>query len=536
MMRNLSIRTRLLCGLAILSVLSLVSSVGAIVSFNASKSSVETLYDQRLMAVALLDRVKVDLFSMQGAILNAGGTAPADAAILDGLAADLGRNWASYRGKPQSPGTRKLADAFDRSWTALAADLRMLSKPDAAVSIPALQQDMANAIAQAQRISIAQESDGGQSYRQALEDHAFSVRCALTVLAFSLATAVVVAVSLLRSISAPLRHVIDLTQAIATGDLTRRIEPVSGDEIGQITVALARMQEGIRSMVADLRETTGMLLPMAEDMASGSRELAERNDAQVSALSATAASMEQLTTTVQQNADSARQVDALVKNAAEVAARGGVVVGDVVATMASIGGASARIVDIIGVIDSIAFQTNLLALNAAVEAARAGEQGRGFAVVASEVRNLAHRSALAAKEIKALIGASTAQVRDGNRLAGEAGATIEDVVASVRRVTAMVGDIARASAEQSGGIDQVSRAIVDMDGVTQQNAALVQQGAASAVAMREQAQRLSAVVARFRLTPDVHALSGVVPATVHGGGKFRSERSADDLHLDLVGR
>lgn len=504
MLRNLSIRTRLLCGLAILSILSVVSSVGAIASFNTSKSSLGTLYEQRLMAMALLDRVKVDLFSMQGAILNAGGTAPAEAKVLDGLAADLARNWADYRRKPQAADTRKLGDGFDRTWGALASDLRALSKPDAAVSMPALQQDMATAIAQAQRISMAQERDGGHAYRQALDDLAFSMRCALTVLLLSLVTAVAVAVSLLRSISRPLRHVIDLTQAIAAGDLTRRIEPASGDEIGQITAALARMQEGIRSMVADLRETTGMLLPMAEDLASGSRELAERNDEQVSALSTTAVSMEELTTTVQQNADSARQVDALVKGAAEVAARGGEVVGDVVTTMASIGAASARIVDIISVIDGIAFQTNLLALNAAVEAARAGEQGRGFAVVAGEVRNLAHRSASAAKEIKALIGASTAQVEDGNRLAGEAGATIAEVVASVRRATAMVGDIARASAEQSGGIDQVGRAIVGMDGVTQQNAVLVQQGAASAAAMREQAQRLAAVVARFRLTPDVH--------------------------------
>lgn len=499
MMRNLSIRARLLCGLAILSILSSVSSVGAIVSFNDSKSSLETLYEQRLLAMALLDRVKVDLFSMQGAILNAGGTAPAEASVLDGLAADLARNWADYRRKPQAADTRKLADAFDRTWGALADELRALSKPDAAVSVPALQQDMANAIAQAQRISMAQERDGGHAYRKALADLAFSMRCALAVLALSLVTAVAVAVSLLRSISGPLKHVIELTQAIAAGDLTRRIEPASGDEIGQITAALARMQDGIRGMVADLRETTGMLLPMAEDLANGSRELAVRNDAQVSALSTTAVSMEELTTTVQQNAESARQVDALVKGAAEVAARGGAVVGDVVATMASIGAASARIVDIIGVIDGIAFQTNLLALNAAVEAARAGEQGRGFAVVASEVRNLAHRSASAAKEIEALIGASAAQVRDGNRLAGEAGATIDDVVASVRRAMAMVGDIARASAEQSSGIDQVGRAIVGMDGVTQQSAALVQQGAASAAAMREQAQRLAAVVARFRV-------------------------------------
>lgn len=499
MLRNLSIKTRLLSGLSILSLLSIISSVGAIVSFTESRSSIEALYQHRLQGVAMIDRVKVGLFSMQGAILNAGGTVPADEAVMGRYVKELAGIWAAYRTLPQSAETRKQADVFDNAWRRLASDLAAAARPDAASSMPSLQQDIAGAIAQAQRVTAAQAKDGGETYNQALADYALSVRCALIVAAISLLTAAGVGVSLIRSISSPLRHVIDMTEAIAAGDLTHMIEAQSGDEIGQITKALARMQEGIRGMVADVRLTTETLLPIAEEMAHGSHELAIRNRAQASSLTSTAASMEELTATVQQTADNARQVNALVNNAAEVAGRGGAAVGDVVLTMGEISSASARIVDIIGVIDSIAFQTNLLALNAAVEAARAGEQGRGFAVVASEVRNLAQRTGLAAKEIKELIAESAARVQDGRKLVGEAGRTIEEVVASVGRVTVMIGDITRASVEQSGGIDQVGKAIVDMDDGTQQNAAMVQKAATSAATMREQAYKLSGMVAKFRL-------------------------------------
>ena len=502
MLRNLSIRARLLTGLAILSLLSVISNLGAIASFTSFNDSVGTLYQYRLQGVALLDRVKVDLFSMQGAFLNAGGTIPADPSVLNGLSADLDRTWRAYRAMPQSDETRRHADAFEKNWFSLSRDIAALERADSDLSLPSLESDLAQAIKLSSRITIAQAHDAKATYQETLDGYTVSVRCALVVLTVSLVTAVAVGISLLRSISRPLHNVIEMTQAIAAGDLTRPIEATSGDEIGRITAALAQMQASIRDMVADVRQTTELLLPMAEEMAMGSSALAERNQAQALSLAATAASMEELTTTVQQNADNAREVNALVNNAAVVAGKGGVAVRNVVTTMEAISAASGRIADITVVIDSIAFQTNLLALNAAVEAARAGEQGRGFAVVAGEVRNLAQRAALAAKEIKALIGEAASQVQNGSSLVGQTGATIDEVVTSVHRVTTMIGDITRASAEQSGGIDQVGRTIVEMDGATQQNAVMVQQAAASAAAMREQAQKLSTMVARFRLAAD----------------------------------
>ncbi len=225
------------------------------------------------------------------------------------------------------------------------------------------------------------------------------------------------------------------------------------------------------------------------EIAAGNLDLSTRTEQQASSLEETASSMEELTSTVQQNAENARQANQLAANAAEVAQRGGAVVADVVQTMASIDASSKKIVDIIGVIDGIAFQTNILALNAAVEAARAGEQGRGFAVVASEVRNLAQRSASAAKEIKALIDDSVGKMDAGTRLAGQDGSTMDEVVASIRRVTAIVGEISNASVGQTHGIEQINLAIAQMDHVTQQNAALVEQAAAAAGSMQEQAGR-----------------------------------------------
>jgi methyl-accepting chemotaxis protein len=243
----------------------------------------------------------------------------------------------------------------------------------------------------------------------------------------------------------------------------------------------------------------------ASEVAAGSQDLSSRTEQQASSLEETASSMEELTSTVKQNADNARQANVLAEAASQVALRGGAVIGQVVGTMSGIDSSAGKISDIIGVIDGIAFQTNILALNAAVEAARAGEQGRGFAVVATEVRNLAQRSAAAAKEIKALINDSTDKVANGSKLVAEAGATMQEIVDSVRRVTDIMGEITSASQEQTAGIEQINGAVVEMDHVTQQNAALVEEAAAAAEAMKEQAAKLNAAMAAFRIGPGEQA-------------------------------
>jgi methyl-accepting chemotaxis protein len=259
------------------------------------------------------------------------------------------------------------------------------------------------------------------------------------------------------------------------------------------------MNDNLVSLVTRLRTGTETISTASGEIASGNLDLSSRTEAQASSLEETAASMEELTATVKNNAEHAHEANRVAIDASGVAREGGEVVGDVVATMATINDSSRKIVDIISVIDSIAFQTNILALNAAVEAARAGEQGRGFAVVASEVRNLAQRSAAAAREIKQLIGDSVEKVDAGSRLVERAGATMDNVVANIARLTTLVGDISNASGEQQSGIEQVNVAITQMDGITQENTALVEQAAAAAAAMQEQAVELARLVATFKL-------------------------------------
>ena len=304
-----------------------------------------------------------------------------------------------------------------------------------------------------------------------------------------------------RSIVRPLRHVVKVARRVADGDLTSDIRVDTRDETGQMLTALRHMNDSLQRIVADVRVSTEGMASSSSQIASGNTDLSERTEQQAASLGQTADAMRALTDTVQQNADNARQANTLAAQASTVAARGGDVVAQVVDTMGSITASSKRIVDIIGVIDAIAFQTNILALNAAVEAARAGEQGRGFAVVASEVRSLAQRSANAAKEIKVLIGDSSDKVQQGSLLVEQAGATMREVVDSVRRVTDIMAEITAASAEQSTNIAQVSRNVVDMDHSTQENAALVEEAAAAAASMQEQAAQLARAVSIFKLTP-----------------------------------
>jgi len=302
-----------------------------------------------------------------------------------------------------------------------------------------------------------------------------------------------------RSITVPLNLAVQVAQKVAAGDLTSHIEVMSKDETGALTLALKEMNDSLKKIVGEVRSGTEAIGSGTKQIASGNADLSQRTEEQASSLEETASSMEELTSTVKQNAENAKQANQLALGASTVAVKGGQVVSEVVTTMSSINESSKKIVDIIGVIDGIAFQTNILALNAAVEAARAGEQGRGFAVVASEVRNLAQRSAAAAKEIKALIGDSVDKVGAGTKLVDEAGKTMEEIVNSVKRVTDIMSEITAASQEQSAGIEQVNQAITQMDEVTQQNAALVEEAAAAAESLEEQAQNLQAAVAIFNI-------------------------------------
>jgi methyl-accepting chemotaxis protein len=322
---------------------------------------------------------------------------------------------------------------------------------------------------------------------------------ALVTLA-ALGVAVVMAMALTTSITKPVAEAVSLSASVAQGDLTTPINATRRDELGQLLGSLASMQTSLSQVVNRVRNGSDAVSTASAEIAQGNQDLSARTESQASALEETAASMEELSSTVKQNADNARQANQLAQNASTVAVQGGEVVGQVVDTMRGISDSSKRIADIISVIDGIAFQTNILALNAAVEAARAGEQGRGFAVVAGEVRTLAGRSAEAAKEIKDLITDSVSRVELGTQLVDRAGATMQEVVASIKRVNDIMGEISAASSEQSSGVAQIGEAVVQMDHATQQNAALVEEMAAAASSLRNQAEELVHTVSVFRVS------------------------------------
>ncbi len=302
-----------------------------------------------------------------------------------------------------------------------------------------------------------------------------------------------------RSITVPINQAVEVAERVAAGDLGSVINSQSGDETGRLLAALRSMNESLTRIVGTVRASSDTIATGSTQIAMGNADLSQRTEEQASALQQTAATMDELGATVRQNADNALQANQLAQTASTVAVKGGEVVGRVVETMKGISDSSRQIADIIGTIDGIAFQTNILALNAAVEAARAGEQGRGFAVVATEVRTLAQRSAEAAREIKSLIGASVERVEQGAVLVDEAGQTMGEVVSAIRRVTDIVGEISAASVEQSNGVGQVGQAVSQMDQVTQQNAALVEESASAAESLRTQAQQLVDAVSVFKV-------------------------------------
>lgn len=348
------------------------------------------------------------------------------------------------------------------------------------------------------------QADNASAYNDETQSDSKSALNLIVGLAIaSIAISVVLGLFITRSVTRPIREAIKITETVASGDLRGEIDVHSTDETGQLMQALKVMNDSLINIVRQVRRCTDAITVGASEIAAGNIDLSSRTEQQAGSLEETASSMEELTGTVRQNADNARQANQLATTASDTATRGGTVVNQVVDTMGSINASAKKIVDIIGVIDGIAFQTNILALNAAVEAARAGEQGRGFAVVASEVRNLAQRSAAAAKEIKTLIGDSVEQVDIGTKLVDQAGATMMEVVESVNRVTDVVSEISAASQEQTEGIDQINIAIAQMDQVTQQNTALVEEAASAAESLQQQANVLVEAVSIFKLKGDV---------------------------------
>ena len=380
------------------------------------------------------------------------------------------------------------AQAYDTATVANRLSSRALAKFDEAETLLnqielALRKDVENAVEE--QAAVAQQVK------------------LLFALVIVLGLLVVVPTTLLnmRSICQPIDQAEQVAKAIAQGDLTdHHIDASGNDEPARLLRSLADMQQSLGSLVGQVRHSTDSISTASAEIASGNQDLSARTEQTASNLQRAASSMDQLTNTVRQTAEASRQANQLASSAGEVAARGGAVVSQVVSTMSDINASSKQISDIISVIDGIAFQTNILALNAAVEAARAGEQGRGFAVVASEVRSLAGRSAEAAKEIKGLIGASVERIETGSRLVTDAGQTMTDIVNSVQRVSDIIGEITAAAAEQSQGIGEVNTSVLQLDQMTQQNAALVEQSAAAAESLREQAERLAQVVGTFKLS------------------------------------
>ncbi|WEF36018.1 methyl-accepting chemotaxis protein [Pseudoduganella chitinolytica] len=417
-------------------------------------------------------------------------------------------NAAGYEKLISSPQERALYEEFARNWQLFLVEhdkvvalsrqnLKAEARAAAAGSSAKILGDANAALDKLVKLNV----EGGQragDESETLYRDARTLSIALLLLAALAGSALALWVA--RMVARPLGEAVDTARAVADGDLTRDLTVRSQDETGELMAALRDMTTKLQTVVAQVRVGTDTIATASSEIAAGNQDLSARTEQQASALEETASSMEELTSTVRQNADNARQANQLAQSASGIAVRGGAVVGEVVGTMASINEASRKIVDIISVIDGIAFQTNILALNAAVEAARAGEQGRGFAVVASEVRNLAQRSAAAAKDIKHLIDDSVGKVDAGSRLVNEAGTTMDEIVASITRVTDIMSEITAASTEQSAGIEQVNQAVVQMDQTTQQNAALVEESAAAAEAMQQQAAHLAQIVSVFRVS------------------------------------
>ncbi|CAB3801877.1 methyl-accepting chemotaxis protein [Paraburkholderia fynbosensis] len=545
MLRNLSIRTCLSLMIVFFGVVLLLGAAAGLLSLRSSNASLQQMYTVDTPAVADLEGSSGQLLRLRLALatyaslieLNDQDGANAVLKRFDQYQKVSNERIAHYMSRASSNDDEQrlikdmqakrdsfLREGVDPALAALKSGDRNAFNQLQAHKLPSLYSTYEKAMLALEQLQL---DHGAQRYQEA-QDLFYAICIAVAIgMVVSLLGSLLGRMVLVRAIVNPVDATIAQFQRIANGDLTSRIDVTSDNEMGRLAAALRKMQESLIGTVNAVRQGTESIDTGVSEIAAGNADLSQRTEEQAASLEETAASIEELTSTVKQTADNAKQASSLAQGASSLAAQGGDLTEQVVGTMHGIVDDSRRIADIVGVIEGIAFQTNILALNAAVEAARAGEQGRGFAVVASEVRSLAQRSAAAAKEIKGLIDESTARVEAGSQLVERSGSTMAEIVDAIARVSSIMGEIAAAAIEQSTGIDQVNLAVAQMDEVTQQNAALVEQAAAAASSLEDQARRLSSAVAVFQ--------TGSGSAAVGAAGARRRDASAAASKRDDAG-
>jgi methyl-accepting chemotaxis protein-1 (serine sensor receptor) len=531
-MNQLKISTRILLMLSVLAALLLFVGLLGLYGMGQSNDRMRSIYEDRAVPLKqlgdinyLANRNRILVMDMMLTLGQEG-----DQARLDKRHSEIQKNqeqilaiWKTYKATRMTPEEAQLATEMEKLGLAYTAEAQLptakaLAARDLATGsglyesrispqAPAFQKAINDLMALQTRVAE-------EAYQAATASYQLDRALSIGAIVLGLAAASLLGWLLQQGIRNSLNEAKAAAHAVATGDLTHRIQVLGKDEIAELLQELVAMQASLSDVVLRVRQGAESVSTASSEIAQGNQDLSSRTESQASALEETAASMEQLSSTVQQNADNARQANQLANNASSVAIQGGEVVGQVVETMKGISESSRQIAEIINVIDGIAFQTNILALNAAVEAARAGEQGRGFAVVAGEVRNLAQRSSEAAKEIKNLITDSVSRVEQGTGQVDRAGATMSEIVTSIRRVSDIVAEISAASTEQSAGVSQVGEAVMQLDQTTQQNAAMVEQMAAAASSLRSQAQDLVQTVAAFKVAGGAQSATQAAPVRV----------------------
>jgi methyl-accepting chemotaxis protein-1 (serine sensor receptor) len=511
MFKNLTIRTRLIVVIGFLAIELVAGFAVGILNLEKSNEVMKSMYDDRLVALSQLAEVERAVMLNQilvGKAIQTGAPAVPILEQVDANMASADKAWQAYALTRMADDEKQLSQQFAASHArfleqAMKPIIAALKEGDVDRATARMNGPMHSlAIPMGQQLAglIKIQTDvAAADFKRSQETVEIVRLVCFAGLVLGLAIAAWLGWLLVRAIVRPLEEAVNIAGAVAQGDLTQRIEVRANDETGRLMGALRDMNDSLVEIVTRVRAGTDTISTASSEIADGNLDLSSRTEQQAGSLEETASSMEELTATVKQNADNARQANVLAGSASQIAGKGGDVVAQVVETMGDINASAGKIVDIIAVIDGIAFQTNILALNAAVEAARAGEQGRGFAVVAGEVRNLAQRSAAAAKEIKSLIDDSVGKVHHGSLLVDQAGATMKEIVSSVSRVTDIMAEISAASQEQTAGISQVNEAIVQMDQATQQNAALVEQASAAAQSLQHEAATLARTVGAFRI-------------------------------------